>query len=71
VARRRRLDLGLPAAGLKERIALRYLNPHPGAIGAPNEDTRTILWLLADILDEVRHIRLQLEDQDDEEDDDG
>jgi hypothetical protein len=40
------------------------------AIDTPDEDTRTILWLLADILDEVRRIRLLLEDEDDEEDDD-
>jgi len=40
-------------------------------VDAPIEGDRTILWLLADILYEVRQIRTRLEDDDDEEDDDG
>jgi hypothetical protein len=67
---RRRLDLGLPQTRLKERISLNRSRRHHRKIDASNDDTRTILWLLADILDEVRQIRLQLEDEDDEEDDD-
>ncbi len=55
---------------LKERIARSRFLRHLPEIDAPNDDTRTILWLLADILGEVRQIRLQLEDDDDEEDDD-
>jgi hypothetical protein len=37
---------------------------------APVDGELTILWLLADILHEVRQIRIRLEDEDDEEDDD-
>jgi len=40
-------------------------------VDAPIEGDRTILWLLTDILYEVRQIRTRLEDDDDEEDDDG
>jgi hypothetical protein len=42
-----------------------------GGIDIPNENERSMLWLLADILTEVRQIRLSLEDDDGEEDDDG
>jgi hypothetical protein len=42
-----------------------------GSIDIPNENERSMLWLLADILTEVRQIRLSLEDDDGEEDDDG
>jgi hypothetical protein len=62
--------LGLPQTCLKERIAAANRSQHHLRVDTPNEDTRTILWLLADILDEVRQIRLRLEDEDDEEDED-
>jgi hypothetical protein len=42
-----------------------------GGIDIPNENERSMLWLLADILTEVHQIRLSLEDDDGEEDDDG
>jgi hypothetical protein len=41
-----------------------------GGIDIPNENDRSMLWLLADILTEVRQIRLSLEDDDDGEEDD-
>jgi hypothetical protein len=62
--------VGVPQTRLKERIAVNLEADHYRRIDAPNQDLRFIIWLLADILNEVRTIRLQLEDQDDEEDDD-
>ncbi len=62
--------MGLPQTCLKEQIVAANRSRHHLRIDTPNEDTRTILWLLADILDEVRQIRLRMEDEDDEEDED-
>jgi hypothetical protein len=62
--------VGVPQTRLKERIAVNLEADHYRRIDAPNQDLRFIIWLLADILNDVRTIRLQLEDQDDEEDDD-
>jgi hypothetical protein len=62
--------VGVPQTRLKERIAVNLEADHYRRIDAPNQDLRSIIWLLADILNDVRTIRLQPEDQDDEEDDD-
>jgi hypothetical protein len=62
--------VGVPQTRLKERIAVNLEADHYRRIDAPNQDLRFIIWLLADILNDVRTIRLQPEDQDDEEDDD-
>jgi hypothetical protein len=62
--------VGVPQTRLKERIAVNLEADHYRRIDAPNQDLRSIIGLLADILNDVRTIRLQPEDQDDEEDDD-
>ena len=60
----------MSATRLKQRIAVTAGGEHHRRIDAPSEDLRSNIWLLADILNEVREIKLHLEDQSDEEDDD-
>ena len=55
---------------LKEPIAELVSQRQHRLVDLPESDLRSILWLLADILDELRQIRRLLEENNGEEDED-